>query len=780
MFSGLRIGRRREHTPVLSASSLASRSSSSDTLHPELDTHGVCRESSSAFTSSSFSTSVKERSSLTFHLRERLGRKDGRTRSIHASVGSSVVPTRLEPPQYQQKAVRAALKLAIRRPNEAAFDLTTALASLTCAAPHALISEVVSALVRDDSELLASIIHLIVIDNCDALSTTSQHAQSRPLSANKQSTIRAHGGAADEVLSTAHTGAADMKIQHGLIATKLLVYGPNEIRVALAKRNHLLQSLNSVFSPTTMRRPPHVLERVADILKACLAENQANVCSNFLREKRMLEHMVQAVPLSPSVGQLLCRLVASRALASSDKAVFMPCHKKGLLFVSSSQSVLLQVCSNPETPANHLPELVWLMSELTCRAIMVRKKGEDPEERVDRHFTSYLGIVPPSVHNDSLDSLSLFANPAPLIQILDFVLEHFKLSSCSRSLDINGKQHCDNGTTYAATCSTECDRDTHLAPSPGRPLGKTMDTSSHADKSASIRLQAVLNCVTTICRALLDDQKSVVPTVCELAALVDASLLAQKIFERTGALVVFLRCKNIAVDGLTRMSLRLSVIDAFSAMLKIVGDEILRASMQQFRSIRCSLIYFVSQIPAEYSVMHCRVADLFEFAMETPSHMELYLDHGKLLEELLNASDLCNIGINEQQMRSHSLIRIIRTVGTALQSGAKANIPAALVCRFESRFLRVLETKTVLSDRWLLSNDLLARDSDKSDAAFDVFQSAETSSLASEDYAQELFMRSLLDEMDGISEPTDVAFSRAARSSSGFPKSIFGRLPRQR
>jgi hypothetical protein len=499
------------------------------------------------------------------------------------------------------------------------------------------------------------------------------------------------------------------------VPARLLASGPLALRVALAAKPDLLAVLLAPFAATPASPPP-ALDRAADVLRGVLVADPAALCPALLAYARttspsLLENLVRASPHSPAVSHLLCRLVATRTLASPDCVSVIPCHRKGLHFVAPVQQLLRDAATGPEPPSVRAA-YVAVMADIAARAALIPRLEEEPDERADARHVASLGVVPASRVNDCRDVLSLFATPAPLIAVLDHALAEHALADPS--------------------------------------------TSQHHTPFVLI---AALDATASLFVAVADARRSILPAVRAHAHNhIRTRPLATAVLARSQNLVAILGDPDPdpRSDEPPRLGLlRLAVVDVLVSLLRVADPDSLRTATAHTHALHRILISTVARYPQRIAVLHTRIAGLFTAVLEPDSPAaHLWLQGGGLVDDLIRF-----FASSAQHTLAPTVVSIIRAVDTALPpsdggGSGDADADAKGALKFRAAFANVLAVQRQ-DNAGLLSGEMPPCDRE---IAFE-FDSQ------SEDYIHSLRVQHLLDE-DGSGDPADVTVSRAAESEA--------------
>jgi hypothetical protein len=345
-------------------------------------------------------------------------------RGRRASSASSYTTTRSAPAatvgggRASEGAAAVAALLRSRGPPPAAAALCDALAGLTAPLPRQLQLALVQR-VSAAPTLIADLVAL-ALDASSSSGSRGGHGSSSPSAADA---IAGPAGRPPARVAALFSSPARFADLHASVAIRLLTASPKEVRTALVGQSTLLKELIGSLDPG---RADCVRDRAAELLRACLVDEPAAVADVLSSTPGALRKIIAATPVSPVAGQLLARLVGAQSLGTpADRTYLVPCHRKAICLLTRAQEELRDRCLASETPSQHRPAFVQAMAELSSRAVMLEKKKEDPDERIDGHFTSYMNFATPAAYNDARSALNILESPEPMMSVLDYALAHY-------------------------------------------------------------------------------------------------------------------------------------------------------------------------------------------------------------------------------------------------------------------------------------------------------------------------------------------------------------------
>jgi hypothetical protein len=493
--------------------------------------------------------------------------------SSHASSSASTAATTESTTAAARSPAVAAL-LRPRAPPPAAAALCDVLAELAAPLPQQL-QTALAERVSGAPALLEGLVALAIEHDGGAGSCESggvSHSGSATATGIAGAAAAAPRLAARACRTRAASSAGDDDAVRSVVAFLLLADGPRELRAALAARIDLLRALIAALH---VSNPASTRDRAAEMLRACLVDQPSRVGEALTDTPGALGSIVAAIPVTPVAGQLLARLVGAKTVGAPDRTFIVPCHRKAICFLTSAQGELRDRCLASDTPHDHRPALVHVMAELSARAIMLERKKEDPDERIDGHFVSYMKFATPAAYNDARVALNLLEIPAPIIDVLD----------------------------EALACHFNQPHETAF-------------------------LSAVLSAIATIFDAVRYAKRSLIPSVRNHASTIGTAPLSQAVLDRLPALISRLDLDDDSrplVDGAICYatssrplgSLRLAIADAMVSLLYIADAQTRDAALSPPLSIHVGLLRLANMSsPASRQILLARFAELVRVAME--------------------------------------------------------------------------------------------------------------------------------------------------------------------
>lgn len=220
------------------------------------------------------------------------------------------------------------------------------------------------------------------------------------------------------------------RLPHAWIAATLLRFGPPTLRQALSSRPDLIRSLASVFN-----FPPATLDstqaaHVADVIRVMLHEFPKQTAS-ALATTSIVSRLVTHVALQPA-ADLLPRLVSHRVFSPVPAAPLVAMHKRSIAMLGTAQvqrllaDSFVNVAAEFKTAdkarklilADMLRNSAATMADISDRAMCLKRKHEDVDERMDTGYAGNLGIITSHAFNDAKDHMTLLTNVQPLLDVI--------------------------------------------------------------------------------------------------------------------------------------------------------------------------------------------------------------------------------------------------------------------------------------------------------------------------------------------------------------------------
>lgn len=249
------------------------------------------------------------------------------------------------------------------------------------------------------------------------------------------------------------------------------------------------------------------------------------------------------------------------------------------------------------------------MTELASRALLVPKKIEDADERADAHYMAHLpGFVSTSAYNDACSSLNLLESPQPLIALLD------------RALPV-GSEPGDSRCTLA---------------------------------------RAALESAAALLVAARDARSSALPSVRAIAAATPTKPLAAALVERAETLLLPLlpaarsdddSSMEQVEEGEPEQASRppsppptrlvLATVDAVAALVSVADEDVLATALAPPLLLHARLVRLLGPETADsLQVARTRIADVAVAALGDKERADLWLRGDALLNVLADVSGL--------------------------------------------------------------------------------------------------------------------------------------------
>lgn len=535
------------------------------------------------------------------------------------------------------------------------------------------------------------------------------------------------GGFSDVDAALEAAGGADLpapriRLRRSWVASTFLAAGPPVLREALAKRSDLIHDLASVFDVGSGSLDPALATNVAQVLKALLVEYPRETATALVQFRALVPGCVANIHVQPA-ADLIPRLVGTRVFSTDDSVAIVPMHKRAIAMLArvNVQDMLAKrfVCAADSLAVAggryEMGELGAIlagaaatMGDVSSRAMCLPLKAEDPDERHDGAYVSNLSIVPAYVYNDAKASLDLVVTPAPLVAVLDKAL------------------------------------------------------GLHA---SDVVLLPALQLVTTILRALYDARASDLPSVRSTVAQIDTSKLCSELVLRAPEFASLLGSKANAPIGAPLGRHRLALIDLIHRLCATADDNTLcklLLSGGDDVNLFNSILDLLDGNPLN-DLLWSRAAQLLRFVVNHQASESL-------LNALMQSSRVfsflgSHLSSGTQMMHLAPVIRAARDALRRNSDGLIDNDASAALASTQQFIEACASAEKAVEDKEKhLCWDTRMGTTKSKEFAGDL--RVEKMLSASEDYCQELYMHTLLEQVSqpGSTIDPDVNVSRTVQA----------------
>lgn len=288
----------------------------------------------------------------------------------------------------------------------------------------------VTTMLSCDDVLLGDLIHVVFVQQSKL--ATSPHSDSSLSTSSLSDDLP---NPADENEREERKAAKEprSRFRRAWIVATLILHGSSDLMTRIANHRPHVHALASVFDVSPSTLDPILAFHTADIFRG-LIHSYPKQIADALRGTKIISRLIEHLP-SQAAEDLLPRFIATKMFTSITPPPLIPSHKRSIAMMGSStiqeklankfvyiSKDLLSLKLGKESSRHAvatIDSVARTMAEISVRAMGLRRKREDSDERNDTVYAGNLGLVTAHVYNDAKDHMDLLRNTQPLQTVID-------------------------------------------------------------------------------------------------------------------------------------------------------------------------------------------------------------------------------------------------------------------------------------------------------------------------------------------------------------------------